>query len=65
MNIFSKNQVKLDYTNLLISCSIKSKAILTAHCLESKVAEYAVLKSALGKHTNGLRRSEEKAKKRG
>lgn len=41
MGNFSHNQKKLDYAYLLTSSGIKSKAMLTAHFLERKAAEYA------------------------
>jgi EPS-associated MarR family transcriptional regulator len=44
MGNFSHNQKKLDYAYLLTPSGIKSKAILTAHFLERKAAEYAGLK---------------------
>lgn len=50
MGNFSHNQKKLDYAYLLTPSGIKSKAILTAHFLERKAAEYAMLKSELEKH---------------
>lgn len=50
MGNFSHNQKKLEYAYLLTPRGMKSKAILTAHFLERKAAEYAVLKSELEKH---------------
>ena len=50
MGNFSHNQKKLDYAYLLTPSGMKSKAILTAHFLERKAAEYAMLKSELEKH---------------
>lgn len=47
MGNFSHNQKKLDYTYLLTPSGIKSKAVLTAHFLECKAAEYAALKREL------------------
>ena len=47
MGNFSHNQKKLDYAYLLTPSGIKSKAILTAHFLERKAAEYAALKREL------------------
>ncbi len=47
MGNFSHNQKKMDYAYLLTPSGIKSKAILTAHFLERKAAEYATLKSEL------------------
>jgi ankyrin repeat protein len=50
MGNFSHNQKKLDYAYLLTPSGIKSKAVLTAHFLERKAAEYAMLKSELEKY---------------
>ena len=50
MGNFSHNQKKLDYAYLLTPCGMKSKAMLTAHFLECKAAEYAMLKRELEKH---------------
>ena len=50
MGNFSHNQKKLGYAYLLTPRGMKSKAILTAHFLERKAAEYAMLKSELEKH---------------
>ncbi len=47
MGNFSHNQKKLDYAYLLTPSGIKSKAVLTAHFLERKAAEYAALKREL------------------
>jgi EPS-associated MarR family transcriptional regulator len=47
MGNFSHNQKKLDYAYLLTPSGIKNKAILTAHFLERKAAEYAALKREL------------------
>ena len=47
MGNFSHNQKKLDYAYLLTPSGIKSKALLTAHFLERKAAEYAALKREL------------------
>jgi EPS-associated MarR family transcriptional regulator len=47
MGNFSHNQKKLDYAYLLTPSGIKSKAVLTAHFLERKAAEYAALKRVL------------------
>jgi EPS-associated MarR family transcriptional regulator len=47
MGNFSHNQKKLDYAYLLTPIGIKSKAVLTAHFLERKAAEYAALKREL------------------
>ena len=49
MGNFSHNQKKLEYAYLLTPRGIKSKAMLTAHFLERKAAEYAMLKSDLEK----------------
>jgi hypothetical protein len=50
MDNFSHNQKKMDYAYLLAPNGIESKAVLTAHFLERKAAEYAMLKSELEKH---------------
>ena len=50
MGNFSHNQKKLEYAYLLTPSGMKSKAILTAHFLERKASEYAMLKSELEKH---------------
>ena len=50
MGNFSHNQKKLDYAYLLTPSGMKSKAMLTAHFLERKAAEYVMLKSELEKH---------------
>jgi EPS-associated MarR family transcriptional regulator len=50
MGNFSHNQKKLDYAYLLTPSGMKSKVMLTAHFLERKAAEYAMLKSELEKH---------------
>jgi EPS-associated MarR family transcriptional regulator len=47
MGNFSHNQKKMDYAYLLTPSGIKSKAVLTAHFLERKAAEYAALKGEL------------------
>jgi EPS-associated MarR family transcriptional regulator len=47
MGNYSHNQKKLDYAYLLTPSGIKSKAVLTAHFLERKAAEYAALKREL------------------
>lgn len=47
MGNFSHNQKKLDYAYLLTPIGIKSKAVLTAHFLERKAAEYSALKREL------------------
>jgi hypothetical protein len=58
MGNFSHNQKKLDYAYLLTPSGIKSKAVLTAHFLERKAAEYAILKSELEKHEIDVKRTE-------
>jgi hypothetical protein len=50
MGNFSHNQKKMDYAYLLTPSGMKSKAVLTAHFLERKAAEYAMLKSEFEKH---------------
>jgi EPS-associated MarR family transcriptional regulator len=55
MGNFSHNQKKLDYAYLLTPSGIKSKAVLTAHFLERKAAEYAMLKSELEKHEKDIK----------
>jgi EPS-associated MarR family transcriptional regulator len=50
MGNFSHNQKKLEYAYLLTPSGMKSKAVLTAHFLERKAAEYAMLKSELEKY---------------
>jgi EPS-associated MarR family transcriptional regulator len=55
MGNFSHNQKKLDYAYLLTPSGIKSKAALTAHFLERKAAEYAMLKSELEKHEKDIK----------
>jgi EPS-associated MarR family transcriptional regulator len=47
MGNFSHNQKKLEYAYLHTPSGIKSKAVLTAHFLEYKAAEYAALKCKL------------------
>jgi EPS-associated MarR family transcriptional regulator len=47
MGSFSHNQKKLNYAYLLTPSGIKNKAVLTAHFLERKAAEYAALKREL------------------
>ena len=44
MGNFSHNQKKLDYAYLLTPKGIKSKALLTAHFLQRKMAEYEELR---------------------
>jgi EPS-associated MarR family transcriptional regulator len=58
MGNFSHNQRKMDYAYLLTPTGIKSKAILTAHFLERKAAEYAMLKSELEKHEKDINHEE-------
>ena len=63
MGSFSRDQKKLDYTYFLTPSGIKSKAMLTAHFLEHKAAEYAILKSELEKHKkHQARRAEQQDK---
>jgi len=52
MGNFSHNQKKLEYAYLLTPSGMKSKAMLTAHFLERKAAEYGILKSELEKYDN-------------
>lgn len=52
---FSHNQRKLEYAYLLTPSGMRSKAMLTAHFLERKAAEYAMLKSELEKHDKHAR----------
>ncbi len=59
MGNFSHNQKKLDYAYLLTPSGIKSKAVLTAHFLERKAAEYAALKRELENMSGSLKASEE------
>ena len=59
MGNFSHNQKKMDYAHLLTPSGIKSKAILTAHFLERKAAEYAILKSELEKHEKHIKQEEQ------
>lgn len=59
MGNFSHNQKKLDYAYLLTPSGIKSKAMLTAHFLERKAAEYAILKSELEKHEKDIKKVEQ------
>jgi hypothetical protein len=62
MGNFSHNQKKLDYAYLLTPSGVKSKATLTAHFLERKAAEYAILKSELEKHEKGIMQVEQSKK---
>jgi EPS-associated MarR family transcriptional regulator len=52
MGNFSHNQKKLEYAYLLTPSGMKRKAMLTAHFLERKAVEYAMLKSELEKYNN-------------
>jgi hypothetical protein len=58
MGNFSHNQKKLEYAYLLTPSGIRSKAMLTAHFLERKAAEYAALKREL-ENIGALKASEE------
>ena len=60
MGNFSHNQKKLEYAYLLTPSGIKSKAVLTAHFLERKAAEYAALKREL-ESIHGLQKAAEQA----
>ena len=62
MGNFSHNQKKLDYAYLLTPSGMKSKAMLTAHFLERKAAEYAMLKSELEKHEKQIKHLEQSNK---
>jgi EPS-associated MarR family transcriptional regulator len=62
MGNFSHNQKKMDYAYLLTPSGIKSKATLTAHFLERKAAEYAMLKSELEKHEKDSKHVEQDSK---
>ena len=64
MGNFSHNQKKLDYAYLLTPTGIKSKAMLTAHFLERKAAEYATLKRELEKHEKDIKQSRQESKVR-
>ncbi len=55
MGNFSHNQKKMDYAYLLTPSGIKSKAVLTAHFLERKASEYAMLKSELKKQEKDIK----------
>jgi EPS-associated MarR family transcriptional regulator len=59
MGNFSHNQKKLGYAYLLTPSGIGSKAMLTAHFLERKAAEYAMLKSELEKIESYTKRVEQ------
>ena len=59
MGNFSHNQKKMDYAYLLTPSGIKSKAVLTAHFLERKAAEYAMLKSELEMYDKENKRVEQ------
>ena len=63
MGNFSHNQKKLEYAYLLTPAGIKSKAMLTAHFLERKAAEYAMLKSELERHEKKVKQDLERAGK--
>ena len=58
MGNFRHNQKKLDYAYHLTPSGMKSKAMLTAHFLERKAAEYAMLKSELKKHEKQIKHLE-------
>ena len=60
MGNFSHNQKKADYAYLLTPRGIKSKAILTAHFLERKAAEYAMLKDELEKYEKQVKHLEQR-----
>ncbi len=62
MGNFSHNQKKMDYAYLLTPSGIKSKAMLTAHFLERKAAEYAILKSELEKYEKDIKHVEQSKK---
>jgi EPS-associated MarR family transcriptional regulator len=62
MGKFSHNQKKMDYAYLLTPSGIKSKAMLTAHFLERKAAEYAMLKSELEKHEKDIKQVGQESK---
>ena len=62
MGNFSHNQKKMDYAYLLTPSGIKSKATLTAHFLERKAAEYAMLKSELEGHEDNIKYLEIRSK---
>jgi EPS-associated MarR family transcriptional regulator len=62
MGNFSHNQKKLEYAYLLTPSGIRSKAVLTAHFLERKAAEYAMLKSELEKIERYAKRLEQSNK---
>lgn len=59
MGNFSHNQKKLGYAYLLTPSGIKSKAMLTAHFLDRKAAEYAILKSELEKYEKDIKHVEQ------
>jgi EPS-associated MarR family transcriptional regulator len=59
MGNFSHNQKRLDFAHLLTPSGIKSKAILTAHFIERKSAEYAMLKSEKENHKKQIKRLEQ------
>jgi EPS-associated MarR family transcriptional regulator len=62
MGNFSHNQKKLDYAYLLTPSGIKRKAVLTAHFLERKAAEYAILKSEHEKHEKDIKHEKQSIK---
>jgi GDP-D-mannose dehydratase len=55
MSKFGHNQKKLEYTHRITLNGMRSKAMLTAHIFECKVAEYAMLKSGLEKLQKQIR----------
>jgi EPS-associated MarR family transcriptional regulator len=55
MGNFSHNQKRMDYAYLLTPSGIKRKVMLTAHFLERKAAEYAILKIELKKHEKNIK----------
>ncbi len=62
MGNFSHNQKKLDYAYLLTPSGIKSKAMLTAHFLERKAAEYAMLKCELENYKKDIKQAKQSNK---
>jgi EPS-associated MarR family transcriptional regulator len=62
MGNFSHNQKKMGYAYLLTPSGIMSKAMLTAHFLERKAAEYAMLKSELEKHEKDIKQVVQESK---
>jgi EPS-associated MarR family transcriptional regulator len=65
MGNFSHNQKKMDYAYLLTPSGIKSKAVLTAHFLERKAAEYTILKSEFEKYEKDMMNINERSKSSG